>query len=90
MEAARRDDSGGLLSRHLVPGDGAFTSLVLFGYVLLATLIAGAASAGAGLAILAIGLLTALSLDFVRWRTDEAKSRAEASRGPTETSAGPA
>jgi hypothetical protein len=71
MDEARRSDTTGHLARRFGLGDAAFTNLVLFGYVLLATLIAGAASAGAGLAILALGLLLVLTLDFARWHADE-------------------
>lgn len=75
MNETRLGDTLGQLSRHLVVGEAGFTNLALVAYVFVASLIGGAASAGAGLAILAIGLLLVFTLDFVRWRTDESRNR---------------
>lgn len=73
MNDARFGDTVGQLSRHLVVGEFAFINLILIAYVIVATLIGGAASPGAGLGILATGLFVVLALDFVHWRKREGR-----------------
>lgn len=44
----------------------------LWGFVILATLVAGAADPGAGLGVFSLGLLFAVTMDHAMWRQREA------------------
>lgn len=52
-------------SRAFVPG-------VFLAYVAFASFAAGAASSGAGLVVLALGIFAAVILDFARWHAEDA------------------
>ena len=64
---------GRRLPESLLSDWGPRTPLVFTTFVLVATVIAGFAAPGAGLAILVLGVLTLVSMDFGGWSEGEAK-----------------
>jgi hypothetical protein len=66
------------------PGDATrrIVILTMFAYTALATIFAGAASIGAGLAVLALGLLFTLLIDMRQWRDIVAHDRRHAPPEP--------
>jgi len=66
------------------PGDATrrIVILTMFAYTTLAAIFAGAASVGAGLAVLALGLLFTLLIDMRQWRDIVAHDRRHTSPEP--------
>jgi len=81
MMQAGNDDSS-RLPASLMSDWGRRTPMVFALFVVVATVIAGFAAAGAGLAILVLGLITLIAVDFGAWLEGEAKD-AGPGRPPT-------
>jgi hypothetical protein len=67
------NDDASRLPASLMSDWGRRTPMVFAAFVVVATLIAGFAAPGAGLAILVLGLITLIAVDFGAWLEGEAK-----------------
>lgn len=80
MIQAGNDDRRSL-PQSLMSDWGPRTPMVFAAFAVVATIIAGFAHPGAGLAILVLGILTLVAVDFGAWFEDEAK-RGQGNDGP--------
>lgn len=67
------NDDASRLPASLMSDWGRRTPMVFAAFVVVATVIAGFAAPGAGLAILVLGLITLIAVDFGAWLEGEAK-----------------